>query len=428
MWRNCFCRAIFKTYINTTYRLGLLAVWKNKNVWIILSGEFIAGIGLWTGIIGNLEFMQAQIPSDFFKAMILFIGLLAGVLVGPLAGRLIDSNSKKKIMIYSGILRMFSVCFMFLAIHFESIIYMILFMIFIQISAAFYFPALQSVIPRIVAEKDLLEMNGIHMNISTIARIIGTALAGAMLLIMTLQSLYLASFIAYGLLLIFTFFLDFEDEYTSNKGKDKKSGSFKEVIPLLKETPLVLTALILALVPFLFIGGFNLMVINISELQDSQSIKSFIYTVEGICFMIGALAVKKISNDKNMVPLMFIFATIIAFAHLSLFFADIMVMSLISFGVFGLAVGCFFPIAVTLFQTKIPKEYHGRFFSFRNMLDRVLFQVVLLGTGLFLDTIGLKMMALLFGSLSLTLIAIYAVKLFKNTNQVSIHAETKTGA
>ncbi|WP_078382738.1 MFS transporter [Sutcliffiella halmapala] len=395
-------------------------MWRNRNVWIILLGEFIAGIGLWTGIIGNLEFMQAQVPSDFAKALILFIGLLAGVLVGPYAGKIIDLYSKKKVMIYSGFVRMFSVCFMFLAIEYQSIIFMILFMITIQLSAAFYFPALQSSIPLIVADKDLLQMNGVHMNVSTISRIAGTALAGAMLIIMSLSSLYLASMVAYGILFMLTFLLNFDEgpEAKDRKNGAKGSGSFKEVLPVLKETPIALTVLILTIVPMLFIGGFNLMVINISELQDDQTIKSLIYTVEGICFMIGAFAVKKLSNDNNMVQLMFIFAGLIAVAHLTLFFADMKIMSLVSFGIFGLAVGCFFPIASTIFQTKIPREYHGRFFSFRNMLDRVMFQVVLLGTGLFLDTIGLQMMAIIFGLLSLTLIVMYALKLFRQPIRV----------
>jgi len=60
-------------------------MWKNRNVWIILIGEAIAGLGLWTGIIGNLEFMQKQIPSDFLKSVIMATGLLAGILAGPLA-------------------------------------------------------------------------------------------------------------------------------------------------------------------------------------------------------------------------------------------------------------------------------------------------------------------------------------------------------
>ncbi|HWI48175.1 MAG TPA: MFS transporter, partial [Rummeliibacillus sp.] len=54
-------------------------MWKNQNVWIILSGELIAGLGLWAGIIGNLEFMQERVPSDFMKSLILATGLLAGI-------------------------------------------------------------------------------------------------------------------------------------------------------------------------------------------------------------------------------------------------------------------------------------------------------------------------------------------------------------
>ena len=55
----------------------------------------IAGLGLWTGIIGNLEFMQEKIPSDFVKALIMSVGLLAGIITGPLAGRSLTSQRKK---------------------------------------------------------------------------------------------------------------------------------------------------------------------------------------------------------------------------------------------------------------------------------------------------------------------------------------------
>ncbi|MBE4909982.1 MFS transporter [Bacillus luteolus] len=388
-------------------------MWKNRNVWILLSGELIAGLGLWMGIIGNLEFLQQHVPSDFLKSLILFTGLLAGVFVAPLAGRIIDSYKKKPVLIAAGIGRMVSVLFMFLALEYQSIWWMVLFMISIQLSAAFYFPALQSLIPMIVREKDLLQMNGVHMNIATIARVIGTALAGAMLLIMSLHSLYLASLIAYALLLVATFMLRIDEESVPKKPKipgEKTKGGFKEVIPIIKGYPIVLMTLILTVVPMLFLGGFNLMVINISELQDDATIKGLLYTAEGICFMLGAFIVKRIADGKDQLKLMLLFTFVVSISQLSLYFADIKIMSLISFGVFGLALGFFFPIAATIFQTKIPKEYHGRFFSFRGMLDRVLFQVVLLGTGLFLDTIGLKNMVLVFGSLSLALVLYYTVR------------------
>ncbi|MDM5188945.1 MFS transporter [Bacillus sp. DX4.1] len=380
-------------------------MWRNKNVWIILSGEFIAGLGLWLGILGNLEFMQQHIPSDFMKSVIMFIGLLAGVLVGPMAGRVIDQYEKKKILLYAGFGRVVSVIFMFLAIQYESISFMIAFMIAIQISAAFYFPALQSVIPLIVREHELLQMNGVHMNIGTIARIAGTSLGGVLLVVMSLQYMYAFSMAAYALLFLSTFLLKFEDQKpnTSNK-QTSKDNSFMEVFRILKGIPIAFRALILSIIPLLFIGGFNLMVINISEMQHDPTIKGFIYTIEGIAFMLGAFVIKRLSDYVSPEKLLYIFAFCTAFAHLSLFFSDVKWMALVSFGMFGFSVGCFFPVMATIFQTKIKKSYHGRLFSFRNMFERVMFQIVLLGTGFFLDTIGLQYMVLIFGVISLFII------------------------
>lgn len=403
-------------------------MWSNRNVWILLSGEFIAGFGLWMGIIGNLEFLQLHVPSDFLKSVILFIGLVAGVMVGPLAGRVIDTSKKKTVLIYSGLGRMLSVCFMFLALEYNSIAWMIVFMIMIQLSAAFYFPALQSLIPLIVKEEQLLSLNGVHMNVATVARILGTALAGAMLAVVSLYSLYIASMIAYGLLFAATLLLQVDegekDEATDNK--DKPKAQFKDIIPVLKGLPVATMVLVLTIVPMLFLGGFNLVVINISELQNDSTIKGLLYTTEGIFFILGAFIVKRLSEGKNLIRLLTLFAGVIALSQLLLFFADLPIMSLLAFGVFGLGMGCFFPITATIFQTKIPKEFHGRFFSFRSMLDRVLFQVVLLCTGLFLDTIGLKKMVLLFGTLSLILVIYYAFRQAKSTN-VYEHTGAKEG-
>lgn len=387
------------------------AMWSNRNVWIVLSGEFIAGLGLWTSIIANLEFMQQHVPSDFMKSLILFVGLLAGVLVGPYAGKVIDTSSKKKVMIYAGIGRMVSVCFMFHALSMDSVWWMVLFAVSLQVSAAFYFPALQSVIPLIVQDKDLIALNGVHMNASTIARILGTAMAGMMLAVMSLSSLYLTSLVAYALLLASTFFLQVEGTGTPHRNrnqKGKESGGFKDIVPMLKQLPVAVMALGLSIIPALFIGGFNLMVINISELQHDQQIKGLLYAVEGTSFIVAAFFVKRISGKVNLLKMLLSFSFVIAISQMLLFFGDIRWVALLSFGLFGLAAGFFFPLLSTYFQTTIPKDYHGRFFSFRNMLDRVLFQIVLLGTGFFLDTIGLQYMVLIFGGISLVL-ALYAL-------------------
>jgi len=387
-------------------------MWRNRNVWIVLSGEFISGLGLWTSIIANLEFMQRYVPSDFMKSLILFVGLLAGVVISPYAGRVIDRSSKKKVLLYSGVGRIVSVAFMFLAIHFESIWFMVLFMVSLQISAAFYFPTLQSVIPLIVSERELLTMNGLHMNAGTIARILGTTMAGLVLTVMSLGTLYAVSMIAYVLLFVSTWFLKFQrpEELRETKNDQKQGDGFKEMVSLLRTMPAVQRVLYMTVIPTLFIGGFNLMVINVSELQNDPEIKGWLYAAEGISFIVSGFIVKSLSANGSMMSRLFICSTLIAAAQTLLYFGDTKLGALASFGLFGLAAGCFIPLAGTFFQKQVPNEYHGRFFSFKNMLERVLFQIVLLGIGLLLDTIGLQYMSLLFGALSFTLVIYFFVK------------------
>ncbi|MCM3117316.1 MFS transporter [Neobacillus sp. MER 74] len=382
---------------------------RNKNVWILLTGEFIAGLGLWLGVIGNLEFMQEKLPSDFLKSLLLAAGLLAGVAFGPYAGRLTDQVSKKTVMLLAGFVRSVSVVFMLIAIATGSIWWMVVFLVLLQISAAFYFPALQAALPLIVSEKDLLQLNGIHMNVSTLSRIIGTAVAGILLVILPLSMLYVGSLVAYIGLFILTWFLNIDEskDLLIAKNSRTEKTSFKDVFPIIKGLPIVLMTLIMTLIPVLFLGGFNLVVINISELQDSSAIKGWIYTTEGISFMLGAFLIKLISGRISPYIILFACSFLIGGSQLLLYLADVPVLSVVAFAFFGFSVGCFFPTAATIFQTKIPKEFHGRFFSFRNMLDRVTFQIVLLISGFLLDLIGLQLMCVLFGGISIIMTTLF---------------------
>jgi MFS transporter, DHA3 family, macrolide efflux protein len=382
---------------------------RNKNVWILLTGEFIAGLGLWLGIIGNLEFMQEKLPSDFLKSLLLAAGLLAGIAVGPYAGKLTDQASKKTVMLLAGFVRAISVIFMLIAIATGSIWWMVVFLVLLQISAAFYFPALQAALPLIVTEKDLLQLNGVHMNVSTLSRIVGTAVAGILLVVLPLSMLYVSSLVAYIGLFILTWFLNIDeskDQQAAKKGPSEKT-SFKDVFPIIKGLPIVFMTLIMTLVPVLFLGGFNLVVINISELQDSSAIKGWIYTAEGISFMIGAFFIKLISDRTSPYIILFACSFLIGGSQLLLYLADIPLVTIVAFALFGFSVGCFFPTAATIFQTKVPKDFHGRFFSFRNMLDRITYQIVLLISGFFLDLIGLQLMCVLFGGLSIIMTIIF---------------------
>lgn len=386
-------------------------VWRNQNVWIVLSGEFIVGLGLWAGIIGNLAFMTEFVPSDFYKSVILAIGMLAGVVIAPLAGKIIDANSKKKVLLASSIVRVFTVLIMFAAIALDSVLLMVIFLIALQIAATFFMPAIQSIIPKIVDKKDLLSLNGWHMNARTLSRIVGAAAAGLFVAYVDLIWLYVISFVMYIAMFFILMGLKIDEDEPSINEEKKENGSFKEVLPVLKRYPVVLVTLVLMVVPILFLASFNLVIMKISQMHNSTSISGLLYTVEGVGFMLGAVAVKYLGIRFKTGTMLFTIALSIGVMQSLLYFSTIEIMSVIIFAVFGFTVGCFFPTTMTIFQKQVPAEFHGRFFAFRNMIDQTLFQVVLLSTGALLDWFGLPITGLVFGLFSLVLTVFFMMYL-----------------
>ncbi|WLD94784.1 MFS transporter [Alkalihalobacillus sp. AL-G] len=403
-------------------------MWKNRNFMLLMFGLAVSSTGLWVGIIGNLEFLQQNVESSFLQALIILSGFLVGIFLAPMAGRVIDRGNKRNILIYAGIARCSAIFFMYMAIAANSVWWMLVYTFVIGISGTFANPAMQTLLPMIVSKGQLLEANGIHVNIFTGARIVGTALGGVMLVSMSLFSLYTVTLISYVLLLVSTFFIQVDEGAKSlEKGNEKENflSTIRELFPIIKERPMVVNGILLLIPAFLFLSGFNLTVIEISELQHDSGIKGVLYTTEGLCVFLGTYLSKRFFNENPRLKYLLVITLVIATAHTSLILADHPMMSIFSFGLFGLAAGTLFPVVTTIFQTEVPSDYHGRFFSIKGMVDNIIFQVLMLLTGLFLDTIGFKTMVIGFGITSFIfvfgIIIIRRLKISrKKTNSVTI--------
>jgi MFS family permease len=384
---------------------------KNRNQWILWIACLIGELGLWFALIGNLEFMQQTVPSSFLQSLLMFAGPFVAFLLSPLAGRIIDSHEKKKILIVIGLIRLMATGFMFLAVAQQSVVWMLCYAVSIGGTSSFYGATLSALLPLIVREEELLEANSAQMNASTIARIAGAGIAGLLVVTVGLFWMYVVNFFAYAVLLALTCLLKVEEQVKprSLTAEEKRRMSFREVLPLVRQRPTVMTSMFLSVVPFLFLGGFNLNVIAISELHGS-GIKGVIYTLEGIAFLLGSSFVKKRVKDQQGVRHLFAACLMVSTAQLALHVADVYAVAVSAFAVFGFAVGMFFPLLATLQQTQIPKEYHGRFFSFRSMVDTILIQAFMMNTGFWLDRIGLLQLELWLGLCSFVLLSLVALR------------------
>jgi len=373
-------------------------LWKNRTFVLLMTGEVVAGAGMWIFIIANLHFLQGLLPSDTLKALVLMSGLFVSILLSPKAGVVIDSSDKRKVLIVSSWARALSPVLMFPALACESLLWMIAALIVMQCTAAFYFPTIQSALPAILNKDELLRANSAYLNISTLSRIIGTAAGGVLVVSVELFQLYLYSLLAYAVLAAITFFVHIPHV---GAGRAKEKVEFREVLTLSRKDPAILVGLVNTGLITLFLGGINLMILNFSEIQGEPQLMGWIFAVEGTSILIGGLLAKRWVGNRNLVAVSTLMLFFFSLSQYGMSFVESRAMVLSSFAFFGLVVAFFFPITTTIFQKRLAPNQQGRFFSFKNMLDRGFFLVALGITGVCLDLLGLAGYLLLVGTVTL---------------------------
>lgn len=363
---------------------------RNRTFVFMMVGEAIQGAGIWTSIIANLQFMQSHVPSDLGKSLILMCGLFLGVLISPQAGVWADRYDKKKILLISGIVRCLAPIVMFAAIQYESVAIMLLSVVIMQVAATVYMPTVQAALPSVVPASELLNANSVNFNVITIARIGGTAAAGILVSMMNLYTVYALSLAFYVILVLLITQLRIPSTADSVATRKKEKIRFTELFPLIRAEPSIFIALINSGVITLFLGGFNLLVLKFSQIQHKPELMGWIYSLEGTSILIAGIFAKRVIGMRNLVTSSTLFMLLFALSFAGMSFSESSYAVLGSFVMFGCAVAFFFPMVSTLFQIKVPKEAQGRFFSFRGMLDRVMFQISLLATGACLDWFGIS--------------------------------------
>ncbi|NEW07721.1 MFS transporter [Paenibacillus sp. SYP-B3998] len=363
---------------------------RNRTFVLLMVGEGIEGAGIWISLIANLQFMQSHVPSDLGKSLILICGLFLGVLISPQAGVWADRYDKKKVMFVSGLFRCLAPIVMFIAIYNQSVLFMLLSVVIMQLASTVYMPTVQAALPAVVSPSQLMKANSVSFNVITIARIGGTAVAGILVSMMNLYTVYALSLAFYVLLVLLNTQLRIPHNALSSGKTKREKIRFAEVFPIIRAEPSILIGLINMGVVTLFLGGFNLLVLKFSQIQQTPELMGWIYTVEGASILVAGLLAKRVIGAQNLVTSSTIFMFLFALSFVGMSFSDNRFMVLGSFAIFGCAVAFFFPMVSTVFQLKVSKEAQGRFFSFRGMLDRVMFQIALLATGACLDWFGIS--------------------------------------
>ena len=152
----------------------------NRNFFMLLSGQFVSQIGDKLHMIALSFWVLKTTGSSAKMGAVLAASLIPSLVIGFFSGAFIDRYNRKNIIIGTDLLRglilaLFAVLFYFELINF----YMILAMqMLLSVNAAFFDPAIPSVIPQIVDEKDLAAANSKHQFVNGFSTIAGAFIGG----------------------------------------------------------------------------------------------------------------------------------------------------------------------------------------------------------------------------------------------------------
>jgi len=151
---------------------------RNENLRRLLFSELISVIGTRMYQVSIIWWMYQVSGSTSLVGILMIAIYLPGVLLSPIIGSYVDHYSQKRIIVSMNILQGLIMLMMGISLAVDQLgVYTLTFFTaLISISDILLKPALKTIVPLIVEQNELIQVNSVQQAISQIAKIIGPVL------------------------------------------------------------------------------------------------------------------------------------------------------------------------------------------------------------------------------------------------------------
>lgn len=159
---------------------GQKRLW-NRNFFLLCQGQFVSALGdAFYGIALNF-FVLELTGSTAVMGINMALITLPRVILGPMLGVVVDRTDRKKLIVLGDLVRGVSILLVTIALKAGVLQIWLLMLVAILdgICAAFFNPAVESSIPDIVSDENLMRANSVYQMATTGADIFGQSLGGA---------------------------------------------------------------------------------------------------------------------------------------------------------------------------------------------------------------------------------------------------------
>lgn len=383
----------------------LVAVLRNRNMVLLLSGRLISAGGDWIYLIAlSIAIYQYGHGRAFLISLFWLVKLIPNIVISPLSGGLADRLGYRKSMILADLSRMVLVAG--LALVLNGTTWPVIYPVVLLVSAfgTLFSPASTGIIPSLVnSSEERLAANATILQMSSLALIIGSALGGVIAglgFVTQLLLLQAATFGASGLSLAFIrphapvaapITDDGEEESAPT---DEEPGGYLGSFRMLARRPILLFAASVLALPELASGAVVVWIVPYSESHQYLNLGSsgvgFLYTALGVGAVLGGVVAASLGSSVRLDYLL-AGSVLVGGVALALFGVfPLVVPALFFLLLVGLAETVETAVQETLLQQSVPETMIGRA---SGTLDSFLFNMMIVGnviSGVLAATLGLR--------------------------------------
>lgn len=370
-------------------------VLRNRNFLALWLGQVISQIGDSFTFLALLIMVNQLTGSTVSMGMMMISLTLPQLVFSFLAGVIVDRLDRKKIMIFSDLLRGLLVLAFLMVRSAEQIYSLYIVGFLVSTVSVFFWPAKTAMIPRIVeGEAGLLSANALSQTIRVAAMLIGPALAGFLIawlgtsLAFVVDSLtYLVSAIA-----IVTITTGGETRDEERIGIRMFWQRFTEGFSYMLRHSTVLGIIVTVMVALLGIGAIE--VLFVPYLQGEFGVGpeglGFAQTAQGIGMLLGSVLIGNLAARFRLTRIIAWSIAMLAVAVALCGLVNHFILILSALFIAGLGLAPLNAALSTLMQTTVPDEKLGRVGSVVDTCTTLSYLISMSGAAFLADVFGMR--------------------------------------
>ena len=382
---------------------GTFRALRHRNFRLFIGGQLVSLIGTWAQRLGVGWLAWELTHSPFWVGAVAFAGLFPGVLAGPLAGSIVDSMSRYRLLRITQRLLLLQASLLagFTITGHISIELLLLLETVLAVITAFDIPVRQALVVDLVGREDLA--NGIAINSSTvnITRMVGPALAGVIIVSMGIGEAFLLNALTYIPVLVAISMMKVTEQVHQRSGQ-RRMSHISDGLRYAWRTPGIRNWLLLFFLLALFGMPYGSIMPVVAEAGFGMGAAglSWLVAASGLGATTGALFLAARKGTKGLPRQLFIGAvlfglTLIVFGQIDNFVLAVLFIPFCGYGMMLQMAG----INIAL-QTELEEEHRGRVMSLLSMAFQSAFPLGSLWMGWVAEHHGASMPFLIGGSLT----------------------------